>query len=166
MVQNGKPTGWWHTLPGVMTGMAGLLTATVALVQLFGSDPTPAPLAPQAAQQDSATPTQRMADTRGSPPAAATSPIEGRWILRRESLAPEDRVTWMRIEHVGSHIEVFGESWRGKGRFEDKTGYYDWKFVDGRTGTTQIRLDETGILHGTVVGSEIDWSYWATREID
>lgn len=107
MAENGKPTGWWHTLPGVMTGMAGLLTAIVALVQLFGHDPKPDPV-PLPPVQDS----------------TAILPIDG------------------------------------------KTGYYDWQFVDGRTGTTRIQLDETGILHGTVVGSEIDWNYWATREID
>jgi hypothetical protein len=145
-----------------MTGTAGLLTATVALVQLFGSR-TPDPPRPQPVQQESVAAVIPRADTA---PVLKTAGIAGRWILRRENLPPDDRVTWMRVELAGSDIEVFGESWRGKGKFDGRSGYYDWQFVDGRTGTTRIQLDDTGVLHGTVVGSEIDWSYWATREID
>ncbi|MCR4340701.1 MAG: hypothetical protein NUW01_12540 [Gemmatimonadaceae bacterium] len=66
-----------------MTGMAGLLTAIVALVQLFGHDPKPDPVPPPPVQ-DSTAAILPTADSGMSPPAPATSPLEGRLVLRRE----------------------------------------------------------------------------------
>jgi len=67
-------------------------------------------------------------------------------------------------------LKVSGDSWNGEGNFDGEKGSYTWKFDDGRTGTTEISLDETGILHGTVQQrpgpgrNKIDWTYWATRK--
>ena len=62
--------------------------------------------------------------------------------------------------------KVIGDSWKGVGSFDGEQGYYDWEFHDGsgRTGSTKIRLDREGYLYGTVSGSGINWSYWASRQ--
>ena len=97
----------------------------------------------------------------------ATSPIEGRWLLRLSAQPPSDPPqTFMRIKVEGTRLKVFGDSWSGEGTFDGEQGYYDWEFHDGsgRTGSTKLRLDREGYLYGTVSGSGIDWSYWASRQ--
>jgi hypothetical protein len=93
--------------------------------------------------------------------------IEGRWLLRLSdqppTVAPE---TYMRVNLEGTRLKVFGDSWSGIGSFDGEQGYYDWEFHDGtgKTGSTKIRLDREGYLYGTVDGSGINWSYWASRQ--
>ena len=102
---------------------------------------------------------QRLAPTR-------PSGIEGRWVLRLQDSPPDLVETWMRMELDGTRLKVIGDSWSGSGSFAGTKGYYDWEFHDGtrKTGHTEIRLDESGILYGEVHGSEIDWSYWAIQQ--
>ena len=95
------------------------------------------------------------------------APIEGRWLLRLSDQPPAvPPETYMRVKLDGTRLKVFGDSWHGEGSFDGERGYYDWEFSDGsgRTGSTKIRLDREGYLYGTVSGSGIHWSYWASRQ--
>jgi hypothetical protein len=95
------------------------------------------------------------------------APIEGRWLLRVSDAPPDVKPeTYMRVQLEGTRLKVFGDSWTGVGSFDGQQGYYDWEFHDGtnRTGSTTIRLDREGYLYGKVSGSNIDWSYWASRQ--
>lgn len=96
-----------------------------------------------------------------------TTAIEGRWLLRLSDHPPTVKPeTYMRVKVDGTRLKVFGDSWSGVGSFDGEEGYYDWEFHDGsgRTGSTKIRLDREGYLHGAVSGSGINWSYWASRQ--
>jgi hypothetical protein len=96
-----------------------------------------------------------------------TAPIEGRWLLRLSDQPPTVKPeTYMRVTVDGTRLKVIGDSWSGVGSFNGEEGYYDWEFHDesGRTGSTKIRLDREGYLHGEVNGSGINWSYWASRQ--
>lgn len=152
MAEGLKSKKWWQTIPGILkataaiiTGLAGLIVALQQIGFLEKKDDKQRQVVSQA-------------------------PIEGRWILRHETQAPDHRVNlghWMRIKLKGTHLEVWGDKgWTGQGSFDEQDGSYDWKFTDGRTGITKIHLDETGILHGDVKGSGINWTYWASRQIE
>ena len=98
-----------------------------------------------------------------------TASIEGRWLLRLSDQPPTVKPeTYMRVTVDGTRLKVIGDSWSGVGSFDGAEGYYDWEFQDGsgRTGSTKIRLDGEGYLHGAVSGSGIHWSYWASRQPD
>ena len=93
--------------------------------------------------------------------------IEGRWLLRLANQPPDyPPQTYMRITLDGTRLKVIGDSWTGIGSFDGQEGYYDWEFHDGtaKTGSTKIKLDREGHLYGTVNGSGINWSYWASRQ--
>ena len=99
--------------------------------------------------------------------ARVPAPIEGRWLLRSSDQPPNvPPETYMRITLEGTRLKVIGDSWKGEGSFDGEKGYYDWEFHDGsaKTGSTKIRLDREGYLYGTVDGSGINWSYWASRQ--
>lgn len=90
----------------------------------------------------------------------------GRWLLRRQGQAPSrsNVVNWMEFKLAKGQLIVVGNDWQGDVTFDGTRGYYRWQFDDGRTGKTDIFLDETGILYGHVHGSGLDWTYWASRE--
>ena len=69
----------------------------------------------------------------------------------------------MQISGAGPAFTVSGNGWSGEGRFENGSGYYNWSFGDGRTGTTTLSLDPAGNLIGTVAGSGINWTYVGRR---
>ena len=69
----------------------------------------------------------------------------------------------MHISGAGPEFTVSGSGWSGNGRFENGSGYYNWRFGDGRTGTTTLSLDPAGNLIGTVAGSGINWTYVGRR---
>lgn len=101
--------------------------------------------------------------------ARVTAPIEGRWLLRLSNEPPTSKPeTYMRVTMDGTRLKVIGHSWSGVGSFNGEEGYYDWEFHDGsgRTGSTKIKLDGEGYLHGAVNGSGINWSYWASKQPD
>lgn len=90
--------------------------------------------------------------------------ITGHWLLRRQGDPSRTLVTWLDMTVDATSLKVKGDKWEGRGSFNGELGYYDWKFEDGKSGRTDIYLDKTGILYGKVEGSEIDWTYWASRE--
>ena len=109
----------------------------------------------------------RKATVDEAPVAASEDPraaIEGRWVLRRQGDPPEILVTSQEMKLNRTRLTVSGDSWDGEGIFDGKQGHYIWKFKDGRSGRTDISLDETGLLYGVVKGSGIDWTYWASRD--
>ena len=111
---------------------------------------------------------QAVASTVRAAMAATEDPraaIEGVWVLRRQDKLPGSPVTKLEMKIDATGLTVLGDSWTGKVTFDGKQGYYLWEFKDGRSGRTDIYLDETGILYGKVKGSGIDWTYWASREI-
>jgi len=58
---------------------------------------------------------------------------------------------------------VYGEGWSGKGRVKGNTGYYDWRFKDGKTGRTTFVIGSGGAWQGHVNGSGLNWRYVARR---
>jgi len=54
--------------------------------------------------------------------------------------------------------------WQGRGFIEGAEGYYDWEFKDGKKGRTLFIFDKSGLLHGHVRGSGINWKYVAQRK--
>jgi hypothetical protein len=64
----------------------------------------------------------------------------------------------------GTRFTISGQGWSGEGSVSGGSGYYNWRFSDGRTGRTDIRASASdGITQGTVRGSGINWTYTARR---
>jgi hypothetical protein len=55
-----------------------------------------------------------------------------------------------------------GDPWVGFGSINGNTGYYDWKFDDGRKGRTTIIINKDKTFTGHVLGSGLNWKYTAT----
>jgi len=74
---------------------------------------------------------------------------------------------FMNITHTGDIIKASGNDWTGEGKFNSttKTGYYNWEFTDGKTGTTTFTYNpEYDMIYwGAVSGSGIDWEYIGRR---
>jgi hypothetical protein len=54
--------------------------------------------------------------------------------------------------------------WQGNGEITGYSGFYFWRFDDGKQGQTTFTIDKEGNLHGHVQGSGINWKYVAHRE--
>jgi hypothetical protein len=68
----------------------------------------------------------------------------------------------------GSNFTIGGSGWSGSGSVSNGSGYYDWRFTDGRSGRTTIRATAAdGIIEGTVQGpngdATLNWTYTAKR---
>jgi hypothetical protein len=90
--------------------------------------------------------------------------LAGTWLLRWEGNAQSEPVGTAIIEMHGSDIEVRGNDWSGRGKFEGQTGHYQWSINDGRTGHTTLWLDGKGLLHGQVRGALVYWDFIADRK--
>lgn len=98
-----------------------------------------------------------------APPEPRLQKIIGRWALRRESQPNSRPITSFSVEASGEGIIVLGDSWKGYGNFDGKSGSYHWVFTNGKSGQTTFHMDFDGVLHGQVRGAGIDWDYIATQ---
>jgi uncharacterized caspase-like protein len=98
-----------------------------------------------------------------APPELRLQKIIGRWALRRESQPNSRPITSFIVEAGGEGIIVLGDSWKGYGNFDGKTGSYHWVFTNGKSGQTTFHMDDDGALHGQVRGAGIDWDYIGTH---
>jgi hypothetical protein len=122
MPNESEPKGWWHTLPGILTAVAAVLTAvTGLLVAIRNMDPsraptpaqaTPAALAPQAAVP--ANPVQAPPSTGPLPTKARPEPslhagldVSGTW---RDNFG---NVTTFRQEGASVRFEGYGKACAG-----------------------------------------------------
>lgn len=124
MPEDPKPQSWWHTLPGVLTALAAVLTATTGLIVALRGDTPPAPggteaaspsshVAPAASQPVSAAPVAappaaspqqaapRTVEAEAGPVPAAGIDISGLW------MSEEGEPT--RISQQGNHIEFVSD---------------------------------------------------------
>jgi uncharacterized protein (UPF0333 family) len=92
--------------------------------------------------------------------------LEGQWNLHYPGVPSgvPGNLGWLEFEVDGTDLKVHGHDWKGNVTFDGKQGYYNWKFVDGKSGRTNIYLNSSGILFGRVRGSGIDWTYWGIRK--
>ena len=76
---------------------------------------------------------------------------------------PDARVTGFLIRpgNPGFFIAGMGQPWTGQGQVNGQSGFYDWKFSDGRSGRTDFRINPDGSLQGHVVGPGIDSEFIA-----
>jgi hypothetical protein len=63
----------------------------------------------------------------------------------------------------GPSFSIGGEGWSGTGRVQGGSGYYDWRFTDGKSGRTTFTVGQDGTVSGYVSGSGLDWHYVARR---
>ena len=98
--------------------------------------------------------------------AQKTSPISGVYELvevsRRDKI-----VATMELMTNGTGdllVQGIGSEWTGKGKASANTGYYDWKFSDGKMGRTTFVINADGTLTGHVFGSGLDWRFLARRQ--
>lgn len=53
--------------------------------------------------------------------------------------------------------------WMGLGKITDNTGYFDWRFEDGRFGQTTFTINNKGHLVARSVGFEMEYPYVAKK---
>lgn len=83
--------------------------------------------------------------------------------LENPSSDPVGRITI--TIRAGNKLFVRGSDWKGSGVMTDeKQGYYDWEFEDGKHGRTTVLINPDGSLQGKVFGSGLDWWYLARRQ--
>jgi hypothetical protein len=70
----------------------------------------------------------------------------------------------IRPSNPGFFISGMGQPWTGQGQFNGRSGFYDWKFPDGRAGRTDFTVYPDGSLQGHLVGAGIDSQFIARHE--
>lgn len=53
------------------------------------------------------------------------------------------------------------KDWQGNGEITGNSGFYSWRFDDGKQGRTTFTIGNEGNIHGHVQGLEINWKYVA-----
>lgn len=87
------------------------------------------------------------------------------WELYRHGDPPGGGV-FMTITHTGETIHAEWDIWKGNGKFNftNNTGFYNWTFTDGRTGSTSFTYyPEYDIIQGYVNGSGLNWTFFGRR---
>jgi hypothetical protein len=69
----------------------------------------------------------------------------------------------------GNKIVVQGVSpgdsyWIGIGVVNGSTGYFDWRFNDGKYGQTTFEIDKNGNLKAHSIGTVVDYEYVAKKK--
>jgi len=103
---------------------------------------------------------------------AQTPNIAGKYTLYREGDIFGKVESHMRIIQNGNTFSIGIASrtgnpamdWQGNGEITGYSGFYFWRFDDGKQGQTTFTIDKEGNLHGHVQGSGINWKYVAHRE--
>jgi hypothetical protein len=99
--------------------------------------------------------------------------IIGTYALYREGDRSGNVVGYMRITQQNNQNFSIGIAnptgnpcvdWQGTGEVSGNSGFYSWKFSDGKQGQTTFSIDGEGNLHGHVQGSGINWRYVARRQ--
>jgi hypothetical protein len=94
-------------------------------------------------------------------PASAVTPLETTYNLYRLDNRSRLITTMTIFNQIGTSFRIQGDRWDGSGNIDGMQGYYDWRFLDGRTGRTTFTVQSDGSLIGHVQGSGIDWVYIA-----
>jgi Putative peptidoglycan binding domain len=92
--------------------------------------------------------------------------LSGVYDIYDASQPGEGAITRMEVRLLGEkNIAVRGidQDWMGEGRADDRSGYYQWRFADGRTGNTTFDIRADGALLGHVIGEGLDFRYVARR---
>jgi len=106
------------------------------------------------------------------PVLAIAQNISGTYALYQKGNEAKGIVGYMRIsQQTGNNFSIGIASqtgspavdWSGQGSVQGNSGYYSWRFQDGKTGQTTFTIDNSGNLHGQVRGSGISWDYIAKR---
>ena len=97
-------------------------------------------------------------------PALAQPQLENTYDLYDQSNRSWSVITTMTIfNQKGSFFLIQGDRWGGSGNVSGSSGYYDWKFLDGKSGRTTFTVQDNGNLHGQVrgPGKGLNWDYIA-----
>jgi hypothetical protein len=106
------------------------------------------------------------------PTLAIAQDITGTYALYQKGNESRGIVGYMRIsQQDGSNFSVGIASptgnpsvdWDGQGNIQGNSGFYSWRFKDGKTGQTTFSVDNAGNLHGQVRGSGVSWDYLARK---
>lgn len=98
-------------------------------------------------------------------PASAVTPLETTYSLYRIDNRSRLITTMTIFNQQGNSFRIQGDRWDGTGNINGTQGYYDWRFLDGRTGRTTFTVQSDGSLIGHVQGSGIDWVYIAIPQL-
>lgn len=97
----------------------------------------------------------------------------GNYTLYREGDLGGKVVGYMRISSQQGNRFSIGISvptgnpaldWQGNGELVRNSGFYKWKFQDGKRVRTTFSIDRAGNVHGHVQGSGLNWKYVARRQ--
>jgi hypothetical protein len=94
-------------------------------------------------------------------PPPAFVPLGADYALFAENNGSKPVAVMTIFDQIGPIFQVRGSDWSGFGRIDGNRGYYDWKFLDGKSGRTTFTVRGDGSLIGHVSGSGIDWTYFA-----
>ncbi len=97
--------------------------------------------------------------------------ISGHWDLRRAGQPNSQPVAGMELEDSSLGLTARGTGWSGRGGFDGKSGYYDWRFSNGTSGRTTFTLEGQNTLNGTVQTNggaghgdpKYNWNFTAAR---
>jgi hypothetical protein len=93
--------------------------------------------------------------------ASAVTPLETTYNLYRIDNRSRLITTMTIFNQIGTSFRIQGDRWDGSGNINGMEGYYDWRFLDGKTGRTTFTVQSDGSLIGHVQGSGINWVYIA-----
>lgn len=107
------------------------------------------------------------------PALAVGQNLTGTYALYQKGKESKGVVGYMRItRQQGNSFSIGNASptgnpaydWTGQGSINGNSGYYTWRFEDGKTGKTTFTVDNAGNLHGQVWGSGVNWGYIARKQ--
>jgi hypothetical protein len=113
-----------------------------------------------------------LAATLFIPALAGAQNLSGTYALYQKGNESRGVVGYMQIsQQSGNNFSVGIASptgnpavdWQGQGNIQGNSGFYTWRFGDGKTGQTTFSVDHAGNLHGQVRGSGINWDYLAQK---
>ena len=94
-------------------------------------------------------------------PLRAVLQLEATYDLYKETNRSKIVTSMTIFNQKGTFFLIQGTKWGGSGNINGSNGYYDWNFLDGRSGRTTFSVLGNGNLRGHVSGSGIDWVYIA-----
>jgi hypothetical protein len=109
----GKPQNWWHTLPGVLTGVAAIITAGAGLAAALFQAGLLSKQAPQQQTQRHPAP-DAIATTVGSGTPSAPAVIASAPLPQAAPAAPAARLVNLLSAENGGHLVIAGsDAWKG-----------------------------------------------------
>ena len=121
----------------------------------------------QSEKEDAELYIMKLLERKERPKAKKKKGIAGNWDLTSRDFPNAYPVGNITLGLEGETLFVCGRYWKGKGQFDGKKGYYDWKNYDGQKGRTEFYLGDDGNIYGDVTNfddPDDNWQYIGTRK--